>query len=123
MTKLLIGIAIGLLLGVFGCYSLIFFTSHEIISNDYARVTIRNESGRDAKRIILQHAKGSMEALILKDKEEVEFIFINTGESSYNVTVTLDNDLVLVSKSVYIEYGYRGLEIINASEIITENNW
>jgi len=123
MNKLLIGIAIGLLLGLFGYYSLTLFSSNEIISNDYARVTIKNESGRNAKKIVLEHARGTIEASGLNDKEELRFIFKNIGENSYYVTVTFDNDSILTSKPTYIEHGYRGTEVIKDSEIITENNW
>lgn len=123
MNKLLIGIAIGILLGLFCYYSLTLFSSNERISNDYAKVTIKNESRRNAKKIMLRHARGTIEVSGLKDKEEVGIIFKNIGENSYNVTVTFDNDSTLTSKSVYIEYGYRGKEIIKDSEIITKNNW
>ena len=123
MSKLLIGIAIGLLLGLFGYYFLTLFSSNEIISNDYARVTIRNESGRNAKKIVLVHAHGTIEASGLREEEELRFIFKNISENSYNITVTFDNDSTLTSKSIYIEHGYRGKETIKDSEIITENNW
>jgi len=123
MSRLLTGIAIGLLLGLFGYYSLTLFSSNEIVSNDYAQVTIRNESGRNAKKIVLNHTHGTIEASGLKDKEELRFIFKIKGEDSYTVTVTFDDDSTLTSKSTYIEYGYRGTEIIKDSEVITKNNW
>ncbi|MEJ7643742.1 MAG: hypothetical protein WKF87_04055 [Chryseolinea sp.] len=123
MNKLLIGIAIGLLLGLFGYYSLTFFSSSESVSNDFARVTIKNESGRNAKKVLLKHGNGIIETTGLSNKDEIRFIFRNMGENSYKIIVTFDNDLTLSSNPLYIERGYRGTEIIKDFEIITENNW
>ena len=43
MNKLLIGIAIGFLLGLLGYFFLNVFSSNERISKEFARVTIKNE--------------------------------------------------------------------------------
>jgi hypothetical protein len=123
MNKLLVGIAIGLFLGLFGYYSLTLFLSNEFVSNGFARVTLRNESGKNAKKILFQHERGTIEATGLRDKEEIRFIFKNGGENSYKITVTFDDDLTLTSNEVYFERGYRGTETIWDSGIITENNW
>jgi hypothetical protein len=123
MNKLLIGIAIGLLLGLFSYYSLTYFTSSESIPNDFARVTIKNESGTNVKKVALQHDKGTIEATALMDKEEIRFVFKNSGENSYKVIVTFDNGSTLSSSPVYIERGYRGAETIKKLEIVTEINW
>jgi hypothetical protein len=123
MNKLLIGIVIGLFSGLFACYTLTLFFTHEIISKDYARVTIRNHSGRNVKEILLQHERGTIEASDLKDKDEVRFIFKNMNENSYYVRATFDDGSTLNSESTYIEHGYRGMETIKESEIVIENNW
>jgi hypothetical protein len=124
MNKILVGISIGLLLGLIAYYSLTFFSPNEFISKDFARVTIKNESGINAKRILLQHRRGSIEAMGLRDKEEMRFVFRNgNAENSYKILVTFDNDKTVTSKEVYFEYGYRGTETINALVITTENNW
>lgn len=123
MNKLIVGIAIGLLLGLLCYYSLTFFSSNEFITNDFARVTIKNESGKNAKKILLKHERGSIEVMGLSDKEEIRLIFRNGSENSYKIIVTFDNDITLTSDEIYFEYGYRGTETIKNLEIITENNW
>ena len=123
MNKVLIGIAIGVLLGLCCSYAINSFSSTESISSDFARVTIKNESGRNAKKILLQHEKGTIEAAGLMDKEEIRFIFKNASENSYKIIVTFDNDSTLTSSPVYIEHGYRGTETIKELEIKTEANW
>ena len=75
MTKIFIGIAVGLLLGLLGHYILTFFSTSEVIPYDFARVTIKNESGKNVGKVLLQHEKGSIEANGLMDNEEVRFIF------------------------------------------------
>ena len=121
MNKLSIGIILGLLLGVLSYFTLTLFLSFEIISQDFARVTIKNESGQNAKSILLQHG-GTIVANGLMDGEEIRFIFENKGENVYKVVVTLDNNVTLTSEEVYFEIGYRGTETIKKSEIVTESN-
>jgi hypothetical protein len=123
MKKIIIGIVIGLLLGLIGYLASTLYYSHEFISYDLASVTIRNESGQTVKKIFLKHGHGTLEATDIGNGDQIRFLFTNSGENSYDVTVTLDNDSVLKSNSVYFEYGYRGTETITKSEITTKNNW
>jgi hypothetical protein len=125
MNRFLAGIAIGILLGLSGYSLLTFFSSNEFVADEFARVTIRNESGKNARRIVLQHGRGSLEARGLRDMEEIRFIFRNGGENSYKIIATFDNDRTLTSDEVYFEHGYRGVETINESAISTtlENSW
>jgi hypothetical protein len=123
MNKLLLGIIMGILLVLFGYFCATLFYSNEILSKEFARVTIKNESGKNAKKIVLQHKQGSIVAIGLGDKGEVQFAFKNVGENVYKIIVTFDNDSILTSNEVYFEYGYKGVETIKGSEVITENNW
>jgi hypothetical protein len=123
MNRLTIGILIGLVLGLLGYFVTNLFVSTEIISQDFARVAIRNQSGHFAKSVLLQHESvvSTIEARGLENGKEIRFVFESRGESTYKVIVTLDNNVTLTSKEVYFEIGYRGTETITESEIITES--
>lgn len=97
------------------------FLSFELISQDFARVTIKNESGHYAKSVLLLH-DGTIEAKGLENGREIRFIFENRAENVYKVVVTLDNNVTLASEEVYFENGYRGTETIKESKITTESN-
>lgn len=122
MKKLLIGIILGLLLGVIFYFSMTLFVSNEIISQNFARVTIKNESGRNVKSILLQHQRGEIEANGLNNEGEIRFIFENRGENVYHIIVTLENNTTLTSNEVYFEVGYRGTVTIKETEIIPNIN-
>src|SRR5688572_15669299 len=98
MNKLLIGIVLGVTLGVFSYFALTPFMSFEIVSNDFARVTVKNESGQYARSIVLSKGGGTIKANGLRDGEEVRFIFENKGENTIKLIVTLDNDVELASE-------------------------
>ncbi len=123
MKKLITGIAIGLFIGLIYYFSITLYYSFETISKDFASVTIKNESGQKVKKIFLKHSRGTFEASNLNDLEEIRFIFQNGGENSYKILITFDNDSTLTTKGVYFEYGYRGIETITKTKIITKNNW
>ena len=123
MKKVIIGIAMGILIGMTFYFTSTFFCSYEFISKDNASVTIINESGQQIKTVRLKHHLGTLEANNLNDKDQVRFIFTNRGENSYQVIVTFRNDSTMTSQEVYIEYGYRGAETITKTEIKTKNNW
>jgi hypothetical protein len=120
MKNIFIGLAIGILLSVAVNYLLAFLSTTETIPNDYARVTIKNESGQLASRVQLRHGKGDIDISGLKDKEEVRLVFRNASENAYHIMVTFDNGSTLTSKEVYFENAYRGTETINASEVKTK---
>ena len=123
MKKLILGITIGILFGLFYYFIMTFCYSYEPIPNEFATVSIKNESGQRIKKILLKHNRGTIESTYLNNLEEIRFIFQNNGENEYNLKVTFENDSILNSQSVYFEYGYRGIEIIKKSRIITKNNW
>ena|SRR5690349_11525907 len=122
MNRLLIGIILGLILGACGYLTVTIFTSFEIISNNSATITIKNESGQYVKLISLQHQDGTIEARGLRDKEEMRFVFSNQGENTYKVVATFENETTLTSQEVYFEIGYRGTETIKKDQIVTERN-
>ncbi|RAW01886.1 hypothetical protein [Pseudochryseolinea flava] len=124
MRKLYIILLLSFFVVFVGYYTWILFsTSTELISNDLARVTIKNESGHEAKLVQLQHGMGKLECHNLKNEGEVRFVFQNLGENSYSITAILDNGDTIRSKGVYFEIGYRGTETIMDTTIVTENNW
>jgi hypothetical protein len=122
MIKFVMGIAVGMVLAFMGFFVKNSFSSREIISKDLARVTVKNESGKIVKRITLQHNNGTLEASPLSSGEEVRFIFNNGGENVYKILVTFDDGSTLASQGVYFEYGYRGIETIKTTEIVTESD-
>lgn len=123
MTKLIIGIALGLLLGTMLYFTCTLSYSLEPISKDPAIVTIKNESGQFVKKVLLQQGHGTMEVNGIPNKDEIRFMFSNLGENSFHITATLANDSTFTSKEIYIEYGYRGTETITKSGIDTQSNW
>lgn len=123
MKKYLIRLLLGILLLWAIYFVLTFFFTIEIVSNRFAIVTIKNESGQHAKKVILRHNRGEIEVSGLDDKKEVRLIFKNESESSYKIFVTLSDDRTLTSDEVYFELGYRGTETIRLTDIITNNNW
>jgi hypothetical protein len=61
MMKVIVGILKGLLIGVLFYFFMTLFSSSEIIPQEFARVTIKNESGRNTKFVRLQHEHGTIE--------------------------------------------------------------
>jgi hypothetical protein len=122
MIKFVFGITVGIILAFVGFFVKNSFSSRETISKDLARVTVKNESGRTVKRITLQHNNGTLEASPLSSKEEVRFVFNNAGENVYKILATFDDGSTLASQGVYFEYGYRGIETIKTTEIVTEHD-
>ena len=121
MKKIFIGVAAGLSLGVLGCLLFYLFFSVELIPNDFASVVIKNESGKVIKKTLLKHIHGTIEDRhFLKNNEELRFLFKNTSENSYTITVTFDDDSTLTSDGMYIEYRDRTTEIVTRSKIITK---
>jgi putative heme iron utilization protein len=123
MKKVFIGIVIGFLIALGVYYSLTLFSSQEWLSNDFARVTFVNESGKTLKKVMLQHERGTLEAREVKDHAELRFIFENQGENSYKIWATFDNDSTLTSDGPYFELGYRGVVTITDSAIVIKDNW
>ncbi len=123
MKKVLIGIVIGFLLALGVYYCMMLFSSQERLSNDFARVTIKNESGKTLKKIMLQHGGGTLEAREVSDQAELRFIFENRGENSYIIRATFDNDSILTADGGYFELGYRGVVTISDSAIAIKDNY
>ncbi len=123
MKSKLIGILIGLTLGLLIHFALRLFYSYEFLSHSQTSVTIKNKSGHLLTTLQLKHKGGTLQASNIYDSEEIRFIFPSSGENSYNVIATLDNDSVIESQGVYFERGYRGTETVTSSKIITDNNW
>ena len=123
MKKVLIGIVIGFLFSLLGYYSLTLFSSREWLSNDFAQVIIKNESGRTLKKIMLQHKEGTLEAREVRNHAELRLIFENQGENSYEIRATFDNDSTLTADGGYFELGYRGIVTISDSAIAIKDNY
>lgn len=123
MKKLIIGLLTGLFIGLLYYFIMTSFYSYEPISNDFASVIIKNESGQRIKKISLKHNRGTFESTNLNNLEQIRYIFQNGGENVYYISITFENDSTLKSQSVYFEHGYRGIETIKKSKIITKNNW
>ena len=123
MKKVFIGIVIGFLIALGVYYSLTLFSSQEWLSNDFASVTLVNESGKTLKKVVLQHERGTLEAREVKDHAELRFIFENQGENSYKIWATFENDSTLTSDGPYFELGYRGVVTITDSTIVIKDNW
>ncbi|MBI4945562.1 MAG: hypothetical protein HY840_04075 [Bacteroidetes bacterium] len=116
MSKIVIGLFIGVLLSLFAGY---YITSSIFgpFPQRYVHVTASNMSGHKIKTLTLQHRDGSIEMKYLDDKGSVYLIFKINGESSYRIFATLDNDSTISSKEKYIEPGDRMEEIIFADNI------
>jgi hypothetical protein len=123
MKKLIIGLLTGLFIGLLYYFIMTSFYSYEPISNDFASVIIKNESGQRIKKISLKHNRGTFESTNLNNLEQIRYIFQNGGENVYYISITFENDSTLKSQGVYVEHGYRGIETIKKSKIITKNNW
>ncbi len=123
MKKLIIVLLTGLFIGLLYYFIMTSFYSYEPISNDFASVIIKNESGQRIKKISLKHNRGTFESTNLNNLEQIRYIFQNGGENVYYISITFENDSTLKSQGVYVEHGYRGIETIKKSKIITKNNW
>ena len=119
MYKLLFGIVLGVVIGVFACKS--FSTLFEKVdSNGLTQITVKNESGKNVKRATLQHHGGSFEATGLKNHDEVQFVFKNEGENVYTIHVTFEDASTLTSQEMYFEYGYKMTETIKRDTIVSD---
>jgi len=121
------GILLGILIGVFAGFiaTFIFFNLRpcENVSNDFAIIRIKNASNKEIKKLLFKDNNRIIETCGLNKNEEIRFIIPSAGENVYNIIATFINDSSLTSKEIYFEYGYRGIETIKDSEIISTNNW
>lgn len=122
MSKIILGILFGIVVGLFAGHFITTKFLAEPIPNGYVRVTVDNKSGQNIKTLTLKHESGSIEMENLSDKESVNLIFKNGGENSYRIIAKLDNDSIVSSRGNYVEAGYRTTEIIFADRVKTEND-
>lgn len=120
MSKLIQGALICILTGFFAGHFITRNFLSEIIPDGYVRVTVNNKSGHTIKTLTLKHESGSIEMEDLLDTETVNLIFKNSGENSYRIIATLDNDSTIYSTGEYVEAGYRTIETVSADKIRKE---
>ncbi|MFD2232157.1 hypothetical protein [Alkalimarinus sediminis] len=84
---------------------------------DAVRVRVINSSGVDISSMVLSHEDGSVSAGSLSDGEQKVVPIYVIGESSYSISVTLENGVTLKGIGGYVEPGYRVNEIVKAEEI------
>jgi flagellar hook assembly protein FlgD len=122
MSKIILGLFLGIVIGLFAGYFITIKFLTESIPKDYVRVTVENRSGQSIKTLILKHESGSIEMKNLSDKADVNLIFKNVGENSYHIIAKFDNDSTVSSKGNYVEAGYRATEIIFADCVKAGND-